>query len=78
MGRECPACHYAMTAVLVRHGQTWHDTVVMFENVPAEVCEQCREQLFPGAVIDRMNNLLWSLTPPPQTITAAVYDLAVV
>jgi YgiT-type zinc finger domain-containing protein len=67
-----------MTAALVRHVQAWHDTVVVFENVPAEVCKQCGEQLFTGAVVDRLNNLLWSLTPPTQTITAAVYDLTVV
>jgi len=48
MHRECPVCHYAMTAALVRHVQTWHDTVVMFENAPAEVCEQCGEQLLTG------------------------------
>ena len=78
MNRECPVCHHAMTTALVRHVQTWHDTVVMFENVPAEVCEQCGEQLLTGAVVDRLNSLLWSLTPPTRTIAAAVYDLAVV
>jgi YgiT-type zinc finger domain-containing protein len=78
MNRECPVCHYAMTAGLVHHVQTWHDTVVVFENVPAEVCAQCGEQLLTGAVVDRLNSLLWSLTPPTRTITAAVYDLAVV
>jgi hypothetical protein len=68
----------AMTAALVRHAQTWHDTVVIFENVPTEVCEQCGEQLFTGMMVDRLNNLLWSLMPPTQTIPAAVYDPAVV
>jgi YgiT-type zinc finger domain-containing protein len=78
MNHECPVCHHAMTAALVRHVQTWHDTMVIFENVPAEVCEQCGEQLFTGAVVDRLNSRLWSLTPPTRTIAAAVYDLAVV
>jgi hypothetical protein len=31
MNRECPVCHHTMTAGLVRHVQTWHDTVVVFE-----------------------------------------------
>ena len=78
MNRACPVCHHAMTAALVRHVQTWHDTVVMSENVPAEVCAQCGEYFFTGAVVDRLNSLLWSPTPPTWTITAAVYDLAVV
>ena len=67
-----------MTAVLVQHVQTWHDTVVMFENIPAEVCEQCGKQPLMGAVVDRLNGLLWFLALPTRTITAAVYDLAVV
>ena len=57
MNRECPVCHHVMTAALVCHVQTWHDTVVMFENVPAEVCEQCGEQLLTGVVVDRLNSL---------------------
>ena len=32
----------------LRHVQTWHDTVVVFDNVPAEVCEQWGEQLLTG------------------------------
>jgi hypothetical protein len=67
-----------MTAALVRHVQTWHDTVVMSENVPAEVCAQYGEYFFTGAVVDRLNSLFWSPTPPTWTITAAVYDLAMV
>jgi YgiT-type zinc finger domain-containing protein len=78
MNCECPVCHHAMTTALVRHVQTWHDTVAVFENVPAEVCAQCGEQLLTGAVVDRLNSRLCSPTPPTQTITAAVYDLAVV
>ena len=78
MNCECPVCHHAIMAALVRHVRTWHDTVVMFENVPAEVCAQCGEYCFTGAVVDRLNSLLRSLTPPTRTITAAVYDLAVV
>jgi YgiT-type zinc finger domain-containing protein len=44
MSRECPVCHHSMTQILRRHVQTWHDRVV-FDNVPAEVCSQCRETL---------------------------------
>lgn len=76
MSRECPVCHHAMHAALVRHVQTWQETVVMFEHVPAEVCAQCGEHLCTGEVVDRLNNLLWSLAPPTRTVAVAVYDLA--
>ena len=48
MSRECPVCHHSMTHALVRHVQTWHDRVVVFDNVPAEVCSQCGETLLLG------------------------------
>ena len=78
MSRECPVCHHGMTHALVCHVQTWHDRVVVFDNVPAEVCGQCGETLFAGPVVDKLNSLLWSMAPATRTIQASVYDLSVV
>jgi YgiT-type zinc finger domain-containing protein len=77
MSRACPVCHHAMTHALVRHVQTWHDRVVVFDNVPAEVCNQCGETLFTGPVVDKLNSLLWSMAPATRTLQASVYDLSV-
>lgn len=66
-----------MDETLVRHVQTWEEGVVVFENVPAEVCEQCGETLFAGWVVDKLNRLLWSTPPVTRTIEAPVYDLSV-
>ncbi|MEK7445190.1 MAG: type II toxin-antitoxin system MqsA family antitoxin [candidate division NC10 bacterium] len=76
MSRECPVCHHTMEAGQIRHVQAWHDRVVVFENVPAEVCAHCGEVLFTGAVVDKLNSLLWSTTPATRTIEAPVYDLS--
>jgi len=76
MSRECPVCHHVMDAKRIRHVQTWHDRVIVFENVPAEVCSRCGEVLFSGPVVDKLNSLLWSTEPAPRTIEAPVYDLS--
>lgn len=77
MSRECPVCHHQMTETRIRHVQALHDRVVVFENVPADVCDQCGETLFAGWVVDRLNELLWSTPPTARTIEAPVYDLSV-
>jgi hypothetical protein len=51
----------------------------LYHAVIATQPEQCGEQLFTGAVVDRLNSLLWFLTPPTRTITTAMiwrwYDM---
>ena len=76
MNRACPVCHHPMTEARVRHVATWQEGVVVFENVPAEVCDHCGETLFAGWVVDKLNSLLWSMKPAPRTIEVPVYDLS--
>ncbi len=76
MKRECPVCHERMVAKRVWHVQTWEDRVVVFENVPAEVCSRCGEILFEGPIVDRLNQVLWSMGPAPRTMEVPVYDLS--
>ncbi len=77
MEKKCPVCHHPLRQTLIRHVQTWEDHVVVFDNVPAEVCSQCGETLLAGEVVDRLNRLLWSMTPATRTIQTPVYDLSV-
>ncbi len=76
MTRECPVCHYTMTLKTIRHVQTWQDRVVVFDNVPAEVCGRCGEVLFTGPVVDRLNEVLWAMGPATRTMEVPVYDLS--
>ena len=76
MSRECPVCHHPMKGTRIRHVQTWHDQVVVFDHVPAEMCDHCGEILLVGWVVDKINNLLWSKAPAAQTILAPLYDLS--
>ena len=76
MKHGCPTCREAMEAKRIRHVQTWGDHVVVFENVPAEVCGRCGEVLFTGPIVDRLNQVLWSMGPATRTIEVPVYDLS--
>ena len=76
MSRECPVCHRSMAEQCIRHVQTWRDQVVVFENVPAQVCGHCGEVLVSGPVVDKLDTLLWSTPPATRTIEAPVYDLS--
>jgi len=78
MSRECPVCHHPVVERRIRHIQTRHDRVVVFGDVPAEVCGHCGEILFSGSVVDKLNSLLWSTAPATQTIEAPAYDLSAV
>lgn len=75
--QSCPVCHEGMVATRIRHVQTWEDRVVVFENVPAEVCRRCGETLFTGPIVDRLNQVLWSMGPATRTMEVPVYDLSV-
>jgi YgiT-type zinc finger domain-containing protein len=76
MTRECPVCQQAMALKRMRQVQTWEDRVVVFENVPTDVCNRCGEILFSGPVVDRLNQTLWSMSPAPGTMEVPVYDLS--
>ena len=73
---ECPVCHSQMTRKTIRYSQEWKGDLVVFENVPADVCETCQEQLLEGWVVDKINQTLWSMKPPQRHLQVPLYDLA--
>jgi YgiT-type zinc finger domain-containing protein len=76
MTRECCVCRDGVVPQRVRHVPTWEDRVVVFENVPAEVCPRCGEVLFEGPIVDRLNEVLWPMSPATRTMEVPVYDLS--
>ena len=73
---ECPVCHNKMENKLIRHCQEWKGHYVIFENVPALVCTVCRETLFTGNNVDKMNETLWSLPKSSRKEEVPVYQLS--
>ncbi|MBI2906972.1 MAG: type II toxin-antitoxin system MqsA family antitoxin [Chloroflexi bacterium] len=60
----------------VTHPQEYKGKLVILENVPAEVCQQCGEVLFRPEVVEKMQRLVWSEAEPRRTTCLPVYDLA--
>lgn len=49
--------------------------LVVIENVPAWVCEQCGETFYDPDIVERIQNIVWSDEAPTRTIETPVYDL---
>ncbi len=73
---KCPLCGGELEAKTVTHPQEYGGRIIILENVPAEVCQQCGEVLIRPDVLGRMQELVWSDTAPRRTAHVAVYDLA--
>jgi YgiT-type zinc finger domain-containing protein len=73
---ECPVCHNDMDNKNIRHFQEWKGRYVIFENVPASVCSVCKETLFAGNIVDKINETLWSMPKSLKKETVDVYELS--
>ena len=74
---SCPVCHGKMVRKTIRYSLEWKGEFVVFENVPADVCETCGERLMEGRTVDEINKNLWSMKPPKRHLQVPLYDLAV-
>ncbi len=73
----CNVCHCKMKSTLTTYTQQYKGQMVIVENVPAWVCEQCGETYFDPDVVDRIQALIWSDAAPTRTVTTPVYDLSI-
>ncbi len=72
---SCPLCGGKLAQKKVTHPQEHEGQIIILENVPAEVCEQCGEVLLRPEAADRVQKLVWSQPPPKRTAHVPVYDL---
>jgi YgiT-type zinc finger domain-containing protein len=77
MTDECNVCHGKIKFTLTNYTQPYKDQIVIVENVPAWVCEQCGETYFDPEVVERIQDLIWSGAAPTRTVTTPVYDLSI-
>tara|TARA_B100000315_G_scaffold166371_1_gene154993 strand:- start:2128 stop:2391 length:264 start_codon:yes stop_codon:yes gene_type:complete len=72
----CPLCGSPLEKKRVTHPQECNGTVIILENVPAEVCRQCGEILIQPGVLEHVQRVVWSESTPERTAQVPVYDLA--
>jgi len=73
---QCPVCHNDMQNKFIRHFQEWKGHYVIFENVPALVCTVCKETLFTGNIVDKINETLWSMPKSARKEEVDIYELS--
>jgi YgiT-type zinc finger domain-containing protein len=73
---SCYFCKGQLVKKHITHIHTWGEKIVLFEDVPAEVCTQCGETYFSPEVLERMDNVVTSGTKPRTTIAIPVFSMA--
>jgi YgiT-type zinc finger domain-containing protein len=71
---SCSYCSCAVDEQHVRVEMWFGDTLVVFENVPAGVCDNCGEEYILADIQDKMIAL--SKSPPARTMTVPVFSFA--
>ena len=61
---------------VIRYVQEFDGRVVIIENVPAEVCTQCGEQLIRPEIAEKVQKIVWGETPHPKTVEVDSYNFA--
>jgi len=72
----CPICGGDLIKQLVTHTeQDERGNFYIYENVPAQVCEECGEYLLSDETVRKMDRLVQK-AKPDRKIEAPVYDFA--
>ena len=72
---RCAFCKGDTEERLIRYVQELDGRVVIIENVPAEVCTQCGEQLIRPEIAEKIQRLVWEQPSPKRKARVPVYDL---
>jgi HTH-type transcriptional regulator / antitoxin MqsA len=61
---------------LIRYNLAIDDRLVVVENVPAAVCDNCGEISIQPEVASQLQKTIWERKTPARTIEAAVYEFS--
>lgn len=74
---QCPFCKGDTCEQLIRYVQQYDSRVVVVENVPADVCSQCGEQLIKADVAEKIQQIVWGQAgSAPRAMEVDSYDFA--
>lgn len=72
------ACYFCKGRVIekkIRHVHHWGDSIVVFDDVPAEVCQQCGEIYFRPEVLEWMDEAVLEELKPKTRISIPVFSM---
>ena len=73
---QCYFCKGRLTKKIITHIYTWGEKILLFEEVPAEVCQQCGETYFHPDVLEIMDKIATSGSEPQTTISIPVFSMS--
>ncbi|MBU4175037.1 MAG: type II toxin-antitoxin system MqsA family antitoxin [Actinobacteria bacterium] len=73
---RCTFCGGKTEEKKVTHPQEYKGKIILLENVPVIVCLQCGEVLLKPGVLEKIQEVVWTETPPKRTTPVPVFDLA--
>lgn len=74
--RECFFCKGQVVEQRIQHIHQWGEQIIIFENVPAEVCQECGEVFFAPEVLEAMDRIVLEEQNPRTRISVPVFFLA--
>ena len=75
MDERCAVCSGQLHHTVTTYTQEYKGQIIVVENVPAWVCDQCGETYFDPDVVEQVQSLIWSGAAPARYIETPVYDL---
>lgn len=72
---RCYFCKGTVVKKKVRHVHVWGEEMLIFENVPAEVCTQCGETYFAPEALETMDKEIQEPAMPRKSVALPVVTL---
>ncbi|MCK4249464.1 MAG: YgiT-type zinc finger protein [Candidatus Omnitrophica bacterium] len=70
--KKCYFCKGEIIEKRVRHIHSWADKLILFQQIPAEVCKQCGEVYFSPKVIETFDKATEHLDEIKKTVQVPV------
>ena len=74
--KTCYFCKGQVKKTQIRHVHRWGERIIVFEDVPAELCQQCGEVYLDPHILEAMDQLTTSGGEPKATLSVPVFSLA--
>jgi len=72
---KCYFCKGKLARKRIRHVHRWGTRIIIFDDVPAEVCQQCGEVYFSPEVLKLMDEMTLQDYKPKAVLSVPVFSL---
>lgn len=71
----CYFCKGKIVKKKIEHLHRWGSRIILLQDVPAEVCEQCGEVYFSPEVLEMMDQITLRQATPKATLAVPIFSL---